>query len=52
MYDLTLAYEELNSLEKRITYLEEQTAVGKEVTVELVETIILCQSTPASIGGW
>jgi hypothetical protein len=49
MYDLTLAYEELNSLEKRITYLEEQTAVGKEVTVELVETIIAKQNVEEDI---
>lgn len=49
MYDLTLAYEELNSLEKRITYLEKQAAAGKEVAVELVETLIAKQNVEEDI---
>lgn len=49
MYDLTLAYKELNSLEERITYLEEQAAAGKEVTVELVETLIAKQNVEEEI---
>lgn len=49
MHDLTLAYKELNSLEERITYLEEQAAAGKEVTVELVETLIAKQNVEEEI---
>lgn len=49
MYDLTLAYKELNSLEERITYLEEQAATGKEVTVEFVEALIAKQNVEEDI---
>lgn len=49
MYGLALAYEELNSLEERIAYLEEQAAAGKEVAVELVETLIAKQNVEEDI---
>lgn len=49
MYDLASTHEELNSLEERITYLEEQAATGKEVTVEIVETLIAKQNVEEDI---
>lgn len=49
MYDLTLAYKELNSLKERITYLEKQAAAGKEVAVELVEALIAKQNVEEDI---